>query len=480
MISVFRNATAPVKILLWFVIATFIGSIFVVWGIQSGDKRTSSYVVRVNDIEIGHNEFNRTYNQVYQNVSALFGDQAGPELNEQVREIVIDNLISKALLLEEAKRRGMRVSDQELFNSIAAIDAFRQDGSFDRNLYRSVLEANQLSPAIFEDMQKESLLVEKVQNQLISEVNITEDDLMEEYQWQHGKVAFDYIMLFPELFTSKIDPDDDELRAFYEDNSRQYMTPKSIQISYVKIPYNPQQTNDEEEVRQILQELRTMVRQGGVDFADASAEMDLPHVTSYIFDQDSVPEELINETRLVREAFIMPEGGLTNVIRGQDAMYLVKKEKDVEPMVVPFIEIRDQVLADYIQHQSYELSQQAANDLQGKDILEISVKTGAQIDGTDLIPYADRDQGPGFNQDLMLLAFHTEVGETAGPAEIISIPLFLKVTNKEYADESTFDEYRPELEAEVRQRRGNELLSEWLMESRQNARINVNKSLFAN
>lgn len=478
MIHKFRNVSAPVKILLWFVIATFVGSIFVVWGIQSGDQRSRGYVIKVNDIEIGPNEFNRTYNQVHQNISALFGNQGDAEINRQIREIVIDNLISKALLLQEAQRRNLRVSDQELFNSIAAIEAFQEEGVFSRTLYRNVLEANKLSPAIFEEMQKESLLVEKIQNQIVAEVRITEDDLQEEFQWQQGRVAFDYIILFPELFADSVETNERVLRAYHETNAKQYETPKSIQISYAFVSYDPQDSSTQETASEVLQSLREAVVQQQKDFATTAEEMEVEFVTSYIFDQNSIPEDLLRETRLIREAFLMPQGRYTNVIRGQDKLYLVKKEQDIPPMVVPYEEIQDQVLADYIQHQSYVIAMEKAESFRGMELFAIAAEVNAQPESTDLISYMDTNGGPGFNEDVMYLAFLTEVGQTAGPAEIINIPFFLQVTEKETPDMELFESLRPLLMEEVRERRRNEMLSDWIVEARSRATINVNQSLF--
>ena len=132
-----KQKTTVVKVVFWVIIATFIGTIFLVWG--KGDEQTREFTVaaEVNGTEISFDEFKSTYNSMYNFYRNIYGQSFTPEMERQLRlpEQSINTLIDQTLLLQEAHRLKLSVSKEELVQSIAAIPAFQVDGVFDKQQY---------------------------------------------------------------------------------------------------------------------------------------------------------------------------------------------------------------------------------------------------------------------------------------------------------------------------------------------------------
>ncbi len=69
---------------------------------------------------------------------------------------------------------GLRVSDEELAQSISSFDAFQTAGAFDVRRYRRLLEQLKLTPESFEDIQRDSLLSEKLRSLITDTVKVSD------------------------------------------------------------------------------------------------------------------------------------------------------------------------------------------------------------------------------------------------------------------------------------------------------------------
>ncbi|WP_027389285.1 peptidylprolyl isomerase [Chrysiogenes arsenatis] len=476
MIHAMRNAGKPVKIVLWLVVVTFVASIFVVWGIQGGSQGTASYVVRVNDTEIGPNDFNRAYSSVADSLSSLLDPQSNPQARQQIREIVISNLINRALLLQEAKKSGIRVSDQELLASIAGISAFQVDGKFDAEQYKQVLSANRLVPTKFEDSQREALLVEKMERRIMASLVVGEDDLQREYQWQYGKVGFDYLFIAPDQFKDQVDLSEDKVRQYFDNNQEQYRTRESAAISYVSVPF----TDDLESQRaaaETLNQLKAQIGSGG-DFEFMAKQTGGEFVKTGIFETVNPPDDIASEGVLLKELSLMQNGDYSSVIRGTDRAFLVRKDESYPAAIVPFEEVRDQVVEDFTAQEIQRIAAVRAEEYANKELSEIARLTGAAIDSSEPAPYNSAEAGMFFGEEVMRKIFEATPGQTLGPVSVIGVPVFLQVTQKIDPDMTAFDEKKEELRQYLARKKGSEYLAKWLEERRMNAKIDVNRALF--
>ena len=111
MLRAMRDNLKSLSITLWLVIAAFIVSIFVVYGMQSagpGAGRKTGAAATVNGERISWQEFQQAYRQQVDTLRRIYGDQWNEELIRDlgIRRQVLDGLITSRLLLQEAERYG--------------------------------------------------------------------------------------------------------------------------------------------------------------------------------------------------------------------------------------------------------------------------------------------------------------------------------------------------------------------------------------
>jgi peptidyl-prolyl cis-trans isomerase D len=208
--------------------------VFVFWGVGSWTSQRLSRIARVNGEWITVDQYRTTYNNLLEQVRRTFGNNLTDELLKtlQLRKRALDQLVDNVLMLQAAEQLNLRVSDKELAQSIRSFDAFQTAGAFDVRRYRRLLEQLKLTPESFEDIQRDSLLAEKLRSLITDTVKVSDDELREWYRWTHATVSLDYVVFEPKRY-SELDPTDEELLDFFEQNKEPYKTEPQIKVRYL-------------------------------------------------------------------------------------------------------------------------------------------------------------------------------------------------------------------------------------------------------
>ena len=143
MLKQMREAQAwMIKGVLWAVVLAFVVTIFYSWGVQSssGPARTQVATLWGQGIEAA--EFQRTQNALYRQYRQVFGNQSDVDLREHFnfRQMALEQIVSRALLLRMAEENGLEVTDAEIFAHIARQPGFQNPpGQFDSDRYQAAL-----------------------------------------------------------------------------------------------------------------------------------------------------------------------------------------------------------------------------------------------------------------------------------------------------------------------------------------------------
>jgi len=152
--------------------------------------------------------------------------------SEALREMVLDGLINRHLLLLEAQKRGLnvRLAMQQI---IAQIPDFRENGVFSQARYESALAANNTSVPQFEAQLQENLL-RQVLVSAVFEASFTPQTVtgrMIALQTETREIQENLIALTS--LAGKVEVADAEVRKFYEENAALFTRPLQIRVEYV-------------------------------------------------------------------------------------------------------------------------------------------------------------------------------------------------------------------------------------------------------
>ena len=221
----------------WVVIGLIIMT-FALFGLGSylqDDAR--AYAARVNDIEISPRELQIAYQQQRARLEQAMGDAYSPDLiNDQlIRQRALDGLIRRQLILQAAEADGFKVSDQLLAANIQGISALQVDGRFSEESYKQALFRLGQTVAGFEYETRRQLTAEQLINGLTATAIVTDTEINDAYLLQEQKRDFAYLTVSAAPFEVTAEPDDEQIKQYYESRTDAFMVPEKVKLEYIRL-----------------------------------------------------------------------------------------------------------------------------------------------------------------------------------------------------------------------------------------------------
>ena len=390
MLKQMREAQAwMIKGVLWAVVLAFVVTIFYSWGVQSssGPARTEVATLWGQGIEAA--EFQRTQNALYRQYRQVFGNQSDVDLREHFnfRQMALEQIVSRALLLRMAEENGLEVTDAEIFAHIARQPGFQNPpGQFDSDRYQAALASvvPPVSMQQFEDEQRRSLMQSKVFALVQQGAQVTDGEAEQAYRHEHQQVNVRYVTLVPSLFETEATVSDEEVKTHYDTYKESYREPEKRQIRYLTVTPEPFQVarefsddeisayydshpeafvrreeararhilfrlpenasaEREERVRGLAQGVLDDLR-GGADFVAAAAEHSEDEGTAEAGgDLGFFPPGRMMPP-LEDAAFSLPIGKLSDPVRTELGFHILRVEERMEAGIKPLEEARQAVI----------------------------------------------------------------------------------------------------------------------------------------
>jgi peptidyl-prolyl cis-trans isomerase D len=198
--------------------------------------KSTEVLAKVNGAEITVGDF-ATQKLNIQNQFSRFGGQVSLTQMGYTDERILNGLISKKVTEQEAARLGLGASETEVKERIDKM--FRDptgkslltdaSGKLDMSKYQERVG----DVALFERGVAEDIAREKLEAFVAASVRISEDDVQHEYKRKNTNFDLTYVVLSADKLAEKIQPTDDEMKAYYENHKNSY----SITVPQKKIKY---------------------------------------------------------------------------------------------------------------------------------------------------------------------------------------------------------------------------------------------------
>jgi len=152
-----------------------------------------------------------------------------------------EQLINEKALVAEARRMGLRVSDDELRDELQhgqLGSMLFPDGKFvGQEEYENFVQRNDLTVPQFEALEKDFILVRKLRALVSTSAFVGDAEVRDEFNRRNTKVKFEYAVVTQADILKGLHPTDEELKAFYERNKATYNNsiPEKRQIKYVVV-----------------------------------------------------------------------------------------------------------------------------------------------------------------------------------------------------------------------------------------------------
>lgn len=250
------NSSGPIA----YVLVALISLVFGVWGIGSYfTEDPNPPVAHAGDVEITKYELQRAYDQRYQRLQRLMGDNFNHDMvePERFRRRVLDGLIQDALLQQYARDRGYRVPDAQVLEALRNQQQFQVDGRFSPERYRSLLSQAGIAASAFEAGLREDILVRQVRRGLLDSAFVTHRAVAADYRLDEQRREVAFVAFRVEDVRDDVAVEESRIQAYYDDNPGAFTRPERVKLSYVEVDRNdlePAAKPDEEFLRALYEQ----------------------------------------------------------------------------------------------------------------------------------------------------------------------------------------------------------------------------------
>ncbi len=470
--AVFDNRKTGMRILLGAVVLVLGGSMLLYLVPQSpgtGEASSTDTVAKVGDETVSTAEVRQQLAEIEQR------NQVPKQLESLYARQILNQLIFQKEMEYEAKRLGIRVSDQERADRIRQFlpTAYNGDTFVGRDRYASEVQARfQLTVPAFEELIRQGLLQDKFRKLVTDGVSVGPSELQDEFKYRNEKVKLDYAFIKPEDLEAKITPDeaeikaaydknrsryqvpekrvarfglidlnqlrqtaqisDDELKAQYQQNIQQYQVPNRVHVQHILLMTVGKTDAEVEEIRQKAEDVLKQAKKGAKfeDLAKKYSEdpgtKDKGGDLGWLTQGQTVPE-------FEKTAFGLDKSKMSDLVKTQYGFHIIKVLDKETAHTKPFEEVKDSIKVPLLLAKADKLASDEA------DQLSATIRRSNKVSLDDLAKL-----------------FHLTLGETR---PVTAVDPILELGNSKEAKEAIFRLRQDELSLPIRTDRGYLVLS---------------------
>jgi len=451
--------------------------------------------------------------------------------DRRYKELVMDKLIERELLAQEAERLGFDVSAKEVEDMIASgrmmvlgmprrlDDYVFKDGKFDYDRFKMVAQ-NRLGVSVvrYIEIEQRELLADRMREMIRMGAKVSPDEVKADFESKGLQVNLEYARFYERRYEddAEVTPAEldayvkahaDELKKQYDDRAFLYKKiDKQAKLRHVRVDLVKDAPLDAVAAAKKQIDAAAAKVKAGTSFAEVAR--------SYNSDQrDKMRGGLIGWRKkgftglgdaMDAKVFAAKKGDIIGPEKTDRGFELVSVE-DFREGDVP-LEVAEREMAEDKVHEERAKAKAKAD----AEAIIARVKKGEKLES--ILPKADKDQEAknplaklteppklqetglfsrrgemvqdiGISKDLAKKAFEMKVGELGGPFEVSGSWVIARVKEHKDPDFSDFDKRKDELVREYQRGKYAEVLDTWskqrCVEARDDGRIKVNDDVLA-
>ena len=455
---------------------------------------------------------------------------AGPDgrpmvIPDSLEPLLAQTVWDRLLLIEEAKARRLRITDQELAEVIRRTPSFQVDGRFQPERYEQFVAAMGLRPPAYEDLVREQLLIDRLVDHAKQDVLVTDADVKAEFIKANERLVAPLVVIQAQDFeeVARQTVTDEEARADYDAHPEHVQHPAQVTFRYAGLSreeagrsvtiadaqiaqyYDAHRADftqgdsvrpleaAREEIRARLAErpiarrlsglaldLQDALKAGGATFDQLVSAHGLATGTAGPVAVGDLTAPGLPDPAVASAAFALETGKLSEVIEGPTGVYLVQVTERTAPETPPFDAVREVIRQRLGQARAGGLAHERADALRlelmkrlaGGEAFEQLAET-LTLDVQQPMPFTRTEPVGGFPQapGLNAAAFEVVRGEVSRTVEtdhgyVLAVP-----RECQPPDDTKFSEQREPLRQRLLEERQNAAFEEWLKVLRERANV---------
>jgi len=499
----FENKKTGVRILFGVIIGMLALSMLLYLVPQGPDtaQTAGDVVAKIGDQTVTLADINQQLNEIRRN------NPVPRQLEGLYASQILKQLVFQKEIEYEAKRLGITVSDKERADRIRQYlpTAFNGDTFVGNEAYsQQVQQRFQMTVPDFEERIRTSLIDEKFHKLLTDGISVSPSEIQEEFRYENEKIKIAYAAARAEDLASKINPDeseikayydqnkskfvipekrvvrfglldltqlrqsvsvtDDELKAVYQQNIKQYEVPDRVHAEHILLMTVGKTDAEVAEVKKQAEDILAQARKKGSNFEELAKK--------YSEDPGSKPKggdlgwlvrgQTVPEFE--KAAFSLPKGEMSDLIRTQYGFHIIKVLDKETAHTKPFDEVKDSIRTPLLLQ---KVDQEAATtaDKMSSDVRQSNKTTLDDLARTYHLTVSEtRPVGPnepvlelGNSQDVKDEIVRLHQGELSLPIRTDRGYVVLSLKQILPAHPGSLEEVRDKIISELRQQKSEQL-----------------------
>ena len=485
------------KISGWFAIV-FLGAIaivFVFWGIRF-ESAIDKAAATVNGESIPLSVIRKAWQDRQNQLQLRVKGDIPPELIKSEQGKLVDEYISRELIVQRVREMGYRVSDAELAETIFGIPELQVNGQFSRDRYAALLREQGRTEAQFEVDFRSDLETRQLQNGIALSSFVTPGELRRRVELEGETRDVEYAVIPAAAYLPSVTVTPEQAAAWYEKNKARFLTAETVSLQYLvlnvaDVAAGVQVT--EEGLRKYYDQVaperfveaerrsgsHILIEAGSDDAAALSKAQQLAARAKAGQDFAKLARENSADPGsrdaggalgwATRESYVQPfsealfgmqKGEIRGPVKTQFGYHIIRLD-DIQPAKQRgFDEVRAEIEADYrkdrAQNAFYEKSQQLADEAFAalSELDSVGKKLGLPVQKVDAFT---RRGGGVFGADRKVIdaVFSADVLEQRQNSPAISLGddrvLVVRVTDHKLPEQRLLADVRTDVEAAIRQ-----------------------------
>jgi peptidyl-prolyl cis-trans isomerase D len=453
MLKSMRNKT---KTIIWVIIIAFVGTVFVSWGMRLGSPRARKVnaAAEVNGKTISlsylRDSIHRQYGKYY--------ERANEERKKRIKDSVLEQIIDRVILLEEAKRQKIKISDEEVVNRIKDYYFKTEENKFDQEKYK---EAVKNIPAqrwrMLEEGTRDYLMLEKLRKRSREWVKVTPKEVENYYIKNNEEVKIRYILIEPKDFVEL-----KKVEEYYGKNKEEYRIPEQVRARHILIKLEPEagleiEKEAQAKAEKILKELKK-----GEDFAELAKKFsdcpsgqkggDLGFFTYGRMD----PE-------FSKAAFGLKKGETSKLVKSSFGYHIIKLEEKKPSSIQSLKEVEERIRRKLVGEEEEGKAEERAE--------KISKERDQKFEETGFFKPGGFIPKLGWAPEVAKAAFSLKDGEFSKVIKTQKGYAIIQLAEKKEIDREKFRKEKEKTAERLLQQKSSQIYNEWLQQLKNRAKI---------
>jgi peptidyl-prolyl cis-trans isomerase D len=220
-----------VKLLFGIIIIVFV----FFYGYSGTRNEKDTVLASVGDKKITIADYQEEYKNQLQFYRSIYQGQITDEMIRQMglKQKALENLIDREILLQEAEKKNIQASPEEIRKSIMESPVFQENGAFSQKNYERALRYYGLSLADYEQSQGKGLIIKKLQDLVKSAARVSDKEIWERFLSENEKIKIEYLSFSPDQIKEKPPVSEQEIESYYKKHAEEFRVPELVKCDYI-------------------------------------------------------------------------------------------------------------------------------------------------------------------------------------------------------------------------------------------------------